>query len=170
MKSPGFSLIEVLVTLVIIAVGLLGLAKLQAAAQAGTQVSRVRSLIALQAGSLASAMRGNRAYWASAAAPGTLVAAGTEVSDDTGALALAAACDTQVCTPQQLAAYDVRNWVENLHAHFPDYVAVVNCAGAPVNCSIQLMWSEKVVAINRSTAAVPARQVAVRSFTLHVMP
>src|SRR5204863_9281896 len=60
----GFSLLEVLVTLIVIAIGLLGLAKTQAAAVSNTQVSRVRSLIALQAESLAGAMHGNRGYWA----------------------------------------------------------------------------------------------------------
>ena len=64
-RSPrGFSMIEVLITIVVITVALLGAAKMQAAAVSNTQVARVRSLISLQAGSLASAAdQSCRAPW-----------------------------------------------------------------------------------------------------------
>ena len=41
----GFSMIEVLVTVVVIAIGLLGVAKMQAASVSNTQVARLRSLV-----------------------------------------------------------------------------------------------------------------------------
>ena len=79
-----------------------------------------------------------------------------------------------ICTPAQIAAYDVRNWVTNLNSQFPSYAATVNCttvAGAPISCNINLSWSEKYVAVNQSTAASAATASAIRqNFTLYVEP
>jgi len=167
----GFSLVEVLVTWVLIATGVLGMAKMQATALSNTQTARVRSLIALQAGSLAAAMRANPGYWAAGKAPATFSAAGTLISDPSGVLDATVACTTTLCTPAQLAAHDVQNWATTINAHFPSYAATVNCSTtAPVNCDIHLSWSEKQVAVQRSGAASAAVQVATQRFTLHVLP
>lgn len=167
----GFSLVEVLVTWVLIATGVLGMAKMQATALSNTQTARVRSLIALQAGSLAAAMRANPAYWAAGKAPATFSAAGTRISDPSGVLDDPVACATSLCTPAQLAAYDVQNWVATINAHFPSYAATVNCSTtAPVNCDIRLSWNEKQIAVQRSGAASAAVQTATQRFTLHVLP
>ena len=176
MKTPmksarGFSLIEVLVTWVLIATGVLGMAKMQATALSSTQTARVRSLIALQAGSLAAAMRANPAYWAAGKAPASFSAAGTHISDPSGVLDDAVACATTLCTPAQLAAHDVQNWVATINAHFPSYTATVNCSTtAPVNCDIHLSWNEKQVAVQRSGAASAAVQASTQRFALHVLP
>ncbi len=66
-KQSGFSLIEVMVALIIIAVGMLGIAKMQALALSTTQSSGTRSLVAIEAASLAASMHANRDYWATSA-------------------------------------------------------------------------------------------------------
>ena len=72
-SMAGFSLLEVMIALVIIAIGLLGIAKMQALALSNTGASRSRALAAIEASSLAGAMHANRAYWASAnSVPGTV--------------------------------------------------------------------------------------------------
>ena len=48
-RAGGFTLIEVLVAVVVIAIGLLGIAKMQALAYASTSTASLRSLVALQA-------------------------------------------------------------------------------------------------------------------------
>ncbi len=175
--SSGFSLLEVLVTMVIMALGFLGLAKMQASAVSSTQVSRVRSLIALQAASLGSSMRSNRAYWAATPAP-TFTAAGGVITEATSVLTNTTNCaGTAPCTAAQTAAFDVRTWAAALNARFPTATAAVNCVsatagapGVPATCRIVMSWSEQFVAINRSTAAASAALTANQTFTLYVTP
>lgn len=151
----GFSLVEVLVALVICSVGLLGLAKMESIALASTGVAGGRSLAAIQAESLASAMHANRAYWAQAGTPPTqfTISAANGIVDPTNILNVAATCTspaaapaTPLCTAAQIAAYDVQQWQISLAAVLPAYLATVSCstlATQPVNCNIQLQWQER---------------------------
>ncbi|SPA17467.1 putative type-4 fimbrial biogenesis pilV-related transmembrane protein [Cupriavidus taiwanensis] len=172
--TRGLSLIEVLITLVITSVGLLGLAKMQAAALANTQIARGRSLVALQLESLAAAMHGNRGFWAAGTAPQTFTLAGATVTDSTGALSAAAPdCASVACTPIQMAAYDVQHWAADMAAHFPTYAATVNCSNdisRPIRCSLTASWSEHYLAYNQTTAAQTSAMAATQSLTLHVQP
>ncbi|MBV8272684.1 MAG: type IV pilus modification protein PilV [Cupriavidus sp.] len=175
-SAAGFALLEVLVTLVITSIGLLGVVKMQAAAMANTQVARGRSLIALQSQSLAAAMHGNQGFWAAGRAPATFSMTGATVTDMTGALSNAAPdCRASTCTPGQLAAYDVQAWAAEMNARFPTYVATVNCSPlgiAPVTCTVTTTWRESYLAYNQdqATAARPSSQTATQSLTLHVHP
>ena len=63
-RIQGFSLVEVMVAVVVICVGLLGIAKMQAMALSNTNMSRQRSLAAIEAASIAASMHSNRQYWA----------------------------------------------------------------------------------------------------------
>ena len=73
LRERGFSLVEVMVALVICAVGLLGLAKMESLALSSTSVANSRSLAAIEASSLAAAMHANPGYWAAGKAPATTV-------------------------------------------------------------------------------------------------
>lgn len=65
-------MVEVLVALVVIAIGFLGIAKMQGLALSSTGASRTRALVAIEASSLAGAMHADRVYWQSSSAPSTL--------------------------------------------------------------------------------------------------
>lgn len=174
----GFSMIEVMVTLLVVALGLLGVSKLQAASVSSTQVSRVRAMLSLQAGSLAAAMHANPAFWASGMAPASFTVSAARVTDSSGVLNAAlgtGACtgtDATACSPGQIAALDVQNWATNLNAQMPTYSGTVTCsATVPVGCQISLRWSEKYVATNSSTAqAAQVAQTGTPAFTLFVAP
>jgi type IV pilus assembly protein PilV len=172
MKSRGFSLIEVMVALIIISVGLLGIAKMQALALSSTGSARLRSLASIEAASLASAMHSDRAYWASGAS--TVTVTGTTISDAT--LAAVRGCTGSSgtrptpCTPVQMAAEDLQMWAKAMQTVLPNDSATISCqqaAGTPVTCTIQIQWAEHVVNINQqeSVAAVPAT-----TYTLAVEP
>src|ERR1700678_1427642 len=59
-RAGGFTLLEVMVAVVVTAIGLLGIAKIQALAYASTTTASVRSLVALQASGLAASMHADR--------------------------------------------------------------------------------------------------------------
>ena len=174
----GFTLLEVMVALIIIAIGALGIAKMQALALSNTGASRSRALASLEAAALASAMHADRAYWSSSASvPGTVTvttAAGTATlgsSSATMAAALAAvtgtACPTTAnmnaslscycatgysapCSTVNMAANDLYDWGMALGAVLPSATATVTCntADAPVDCTIALTWVENAVSLN----------------------
>jgi type IV pilus assembly protein PilV len=178
----GFSLIEVMVALIIVAVGMLGIAKMQALALSTTASSGVRSLVAIEAASLAASMHSNRDYWVGAptsftvgvqtTTPGTIV---VTITDATNTLNVAANCQTTTaCTPAQLAAYDVQQWGTALGQVVPAALATINCQSGtpPTSCNIQIMWQENVVANNNAAAAQSSAAGILNSpqYTLYVEP
>jgi|KBSMisStaDraftv2_1062788.scaffolds.fasta_scaffold106253_3 type IV pilus assembly protein PilV len=174
-RTRGFSLLEVMVALVIISIGLLGVAKMQALAYASTSTASSRSLAAIEAASLGSAMRANRAYWAVGAAPVTITITGTVISDATLAATATAAnfctpAGSAPCTPAQLAAFDLHRWATALNALLPNPTATISCPTVvtPINCTIQVNWAEKMVAINDQGAGGPAMQAP--TYLLYVEP
>lgn len=173
-KKRGFTLIEVLVALLVTAAGLLGLAKMQALAIGSTKESGTRSLIALQTGSLTAAMHANTSFWADGLAPAQFTTDGATVNDTSHQLDrnVAGGCVTAACSPAQLAAVDVQNWATDMHNQFPGYTAKIDCSTTlPVSCSIYVTWSEKMIALNKSTAlADPADQITRQSFSVYVKP
>lgn len=174
-RTHGFSLIEVMVALVIISIGLLGIAKMQALAYASTSTASLRSLAAIEAASLASSMRSNRAYWAVGAAPVPITITGTTISDATLAATATAAnfctpAGSAPCTPAQLAAFDLHRWATALNALLPNPTATISCPTVvtPINCTIQVNWTEKMVAVNSQGAGGPAMQAP--TYVLYVEP
>ena len=161
-RARGFTLIEVLVAMIVIAIGLLGIAKIQAVALSSTGVASMRSLAALQASSLAASMHADRAYWGQggiAVVPITIT--GLTISDVT--LAAGGNCDfggaDAPCTPAKLAAYDVNKWAVAVNAVLPGAVSTISCSNnvnAPVDCTIQVSWGENAVAINAQGTSVTA--------------
>jgi type IV pilus assembly protein PilV len=178
-KMRGFSLIEVMVALIIIAVGMLGIAKLQALALSTSQSSGVRSLVAIEAASLAATMHTNRDYWANV--PPAVV---NITITRTGPLAYTSAVDlfpsaqncatTSLCTAAQVAAYDLQQWGTALGRVVPAAAAQIACpAGVtPVACTIQITWRENVTSANNVTAAASSAAGALNSpqYTLYVEP
>jgi type IV pilus assembly protein PilV len=178
--ASGFSLIEVMVALIIVSVGLLGIAKMQAIAYASTGIASKRSLAAIQASSLASSMSANRAYWASGLAPAVIQVNGLAIASADPALSAPTNCVNVACTPSQIAGYDLQTWVAGIRPLlFNDQVTITCSKGViPVNCVITMTWTENDVGLNPQEAAAaqaaivagtpPALQLP--SYTLYVQP
>ncbi|MBS0613563.1 MAG: type IV pilus modification protein PilV [Proteobacteria bacterium] len=174
----GFTLVEVMVALLVTAVGLLGIASMQALAMSSTGVASQRSLAAIQAASLASAMHANRAYWGGTGLPSgsfTLTQTGGAVSISDATLAAAGDCSNGTyCTPTALAAYDVQRWGLALADVLPNTTATITC---PVlaqtrSCTIQIQWTEAAVSVNKQEAAQAANAASFKTptYTLFVEP
>jgi type IV pilus assembly protein PilV len=166
----GFGLIEAMVAVAVVAIGLLGFAKMQALAVGSTHSSGTRALIAMQASSLAGAMRANEAYWGAGVAPASFTVAGSTLSDTT-LNGLTNDCTAAVCTPVQMAAFDVKNWGTSLAAMFPGGGATISCStviGSPITCTITVNWTEKVTAVNAAVSAGSAPVVL--AYTQVVQP
>jgi len=178
--ARGFSLIEVLVALTIIGVGMLGIAKIQALAYSSTATASLRSLAAIEASSLASAMRANHNYWAVAAAtaPQTISVTGQLVtaSTDSQLIGSSVDCSVTVCSvTAQLAAYDLAQWGKSLNALLPADTASVVCtppvtATYPVGCSITVSWVERRAGINAQSQGGAVTAMTAPSYTLYVEP
>jgi type IV pilus assembly protein PilV len=171
-RAHGFSLIEVMVALVVTAIGLLGLAKMESLALSSTAVAGSRSLAAIQASSMAAAMHSNRGFWAS----GDALASYTVNNTSTNNFSTAINCSTTgappatPCTPDQLAFYDLQQWAIALQAVLPNYNATITCTtnGFPVNCTIQLQWTENAVAATSQQTNMTGLQVP--TYTVYVEP
>jgi type IV pilus assembly protein PilV len=171
----GFSLIEVLVALVIIGVGMLGIAKIQALAYASTGTASLRSLAAIEASSLAAAMRANRSYWSvtAATATQTITITGPNVTASTDpALTVASNCLNVTCATQNLAAYDLQSWAASINTLLPAVTATVICvppvlATYPIGCNITLSWNERNIGLNAQSQGT---NMALPTYTLYVEP
>jgi len=143
--QSGFTLIEVMVSTVVLAIGLLGLAGLQAASLSSNQSAFMRTQASALAYDLADRMRSNIASGASG-----FYAAGTA--------AYAAGCSTTAgCSPQQMAQNDMAEWNAAISTYLPlgqglvctdstpndgSSTANAQCDGIGALLSIKIWWDD----------------------------
>jgi type IV pilus assembly protein PilV len=131
-QTRGFSLVEVLVALVVLAVGMLGVASLFAISMHAGSGAIARMQAVSLAGDLADRIRANRragSAYAGAGADNNCIGPGS-VS----------------CTPEQMAANDLSVWQRQLTQAFPGGTAtglVTYAAGSPATYTVAVSWQEK---------------------------
>lgn len=172
-SDRGFSLVEVLVALIVLAVGLLGIAKMEALAISNISVANRRSLAAIQAQSLADAMHLNRGFWSTAAANAAVITvSGTTVTN--APVTPWPDCTfgkNAPCTPAGLASYDLQQWANNLSLLLPNDQATITCNNsAPIDCLITISWSEEAVAMNNAQVQTGTSAIQNPTYTLYVEP
>ena len=129
------TLLEVLIALLVLSVGLLGMAGLQATSIRSNQSAYLRSQASILANDAIDRMRVNR------------------VAADTGSYALALAnspgtppsnCNTSTCTPAQLAAFDLFEWTQILTSELPSGDGAISRAvvGGRAIFSIIVQWDD----------------------------
>jgi len=133
-SAKGFTLIEVLVALVIFAVGLLGIAALHIESLNAGRTALNRTQAVELASDLADRIRANR-----------LACSDTGCAYE-GAGVLNASCETTAgCTPAELAATDVFRWRARGTAQLPGFASAVDYtfrAGLPGLYVITVSWVE----------------------------
>jgi type IV pilus assembly protein PilV len=136
-REAGFTMIEVMVALVVLAVGLLGIAALLLKSLQSGRTATYRTQAVNLAADLADRIRSNRT---AQAGYGTLFA---------DAPAVVGACDTTGgCSDADLAATDLARWKETIADLLPEgqgqvVVQLPAAAGEPATYLVSIQWTEQ---------------------------
>lgn len=170
--AKGFTLLEVLIAVVILGVGLLGLAGLLMVSVRTNQSAYSRSQASFLAQSMADRMRNNQfAVWSgtyNATVPTNAGNAGTN--------------NVCPCNATQIAGRDLFWWSQEIHTFLPNAGASIRCVRNPAavgaappprlrvtydgTCTLTMTWSESTLNVDQSTpnAAAPDTQTFVWAF------
>ena len=161
--SGGFSLVEVLVALIVIAVGMLGIAKMHAIALSGTGSAGTRSLIAIEAAGLATSLHANRGYWATTSQLVTNVSVSGGIAS-VDVFPTAQTCSA-TCTSTQMAAYDLQSFGAGLAQIVPAAYATISCQNGvpPQSCTITITWVENIVGMSTAASSTAISSAALSS-------
>ncbi|MCA1248400.1 type IV pilus modification protein PilV [Massilia sp. MS-15] len=128
-QGQGFTLVEVLVALLVLAVGVVGAGATQLGAERTRQQSALRSEAAQLAAALAARMQVNPAVAGLPDGANPYLGFSYDAAD--GAPLAAAGCFAAACTPAELAQFDLHEMRQAVHAHFPRGRILVCRDGAP---------------------------------------
>ena len=129
-RSQGSTLIEVLIALIVVAIGLLGVAKLNLEAMKSNQTSLQRSAATMLSYSIMDRMRANRTKAEEGAYNVALPTGNDSCAVPAGASGLAKA--------------DLTEWlISEIPSHLgPDACGSVNCTNVG-NCAVSIQWWEQ---------------------------
>lgn len=143
-RSRGFTLIEILVTLFILAVGLLGLAGLMVDGMRNNQGAYLRTQASILAYDMADRMRANREEAEDGGEYG-----GFSTATSTAPTTIPACASTATgCTPEQQASVDKVQWTRQIQgagsgmAMLPGGVGTINHDDTNDIFTIQISWNE----------------------------
>ncbi|HIO97673.1 MAG TPA: type IV pilus modification protein PilV [Leucothrix sp.] len=143
LKNTGFSLLEILISLVIMSVGMMGLAGLKLVAIKGTNEAHFRHEASLLMADLADRMRANEeAVDNGTYELSTAVDLSTAPSPD---------CSSKACTADELAKYDQYQIALKMSVAMPGSSLLITCpnntcstiADVKVEHTIAINWKEK---------------------------
>ncbi|NND00520.1 MAG: type IV pilus modification protein PilV [Gammaproteobacteria bacterium] len=125
----GFSLVETLVAIVIMSIGLLGVAGLQATSLRISHDSHLRSQATEFTHDLISRIRANSGADYTVGIPGAAPACIGDVT----------------CTPAQIRNFDLFTWNNSLQAQFPNAVPTITASAVPgVDLQITITWYDRL--------------------------
>lgn len=137
-RSRGFSLMEILVTVIVLSIGLLGLAGLQMTGMRNNHSAYLRSQATILANDVLDRMRANRT---------TALIGSYDTAIGTPATAPAANCDGQTtdnCTEAEMATLDIDQWKQNLANLLPsgDGSIARTAVGTQTLVTITIQWDD----------------------------
>lgn len=133
--AKGYSLLEVLISVVILSVGLLGLAGLQATGLRNNHSAYLRSQATLLAYDIVDRMRANR----------TVALSGNyNLALDATPVTPAKDCTATSCAADELATYDVNDWIQNLTIALPAGDGGISqpVVASPSVITVTVQWDE----------------------------
>ena len=126
--ARGSSLLEVLVTMVILSIGLLGYAGMQLSSMRSTEMGRMRSTVIALGGDIAERLQANRREALQGGYDG-------EIEAQT-----AADCSLDACSRQQLREHDLSAWRQQLRSLPAGRGHIANSSST---MTISLCWNEQ---------------------------
>lgn len=144
--QSGFSMLEILVTLIILALGLLGTAALQAQSMRTAQGGQYRSQAVLLAADIGERMEANK----TGATEGAYVLSAGETTNSTRD------CAGEPCNADDLALFDLETWQNNVSDALPgaSWEIVRTVAGNPSIYSIAVTWVDRRSDTTYETAGI----------------
>src|SRR3569833_1624024 len=133
-KQRGFTMIEVLVSVVVLSVGMLGVAGLQATGLCSFLSAFLRSQATALAYDMIDRMRANK----TAIMSGAYNAINTATNNYSNP-----GCITAGCSAANMAAYDKYEWEALLAARLPSGNGTVAGGGAGSTCPVTVMWDDE---------------------------
>jgi type IV pilus assembly protein PilV len=128
-SQSGFSLIEALVSLIVISVGMIGIASLYGQGLAASRAALYRTQAVALAADMADRIRANRS------ATTSYEAAAADSNCDPG--------DNKNCTPAEMAAHDLWLWTTQVGAQLPAGAGTVSVdTTTPPTYTISVTWTE----------------------------
>jgi type IV pilus assembly protein PilV len=162
MRHAGSSLIEVLVTMVILSIGLLGYAGMQVSSMRSTETGRMRSEVIALASDISDRLKANQQQADTGGYSGSL-------SDKPSP----PECGTNPCTSQQMSKQDLSSWYERLSL-LPDGKGNITKTAVTIDgidstlMIISLCWNEGRIAAP-DTSCPPQTGNALQLFQLRVL-
>ena len=170
MRETGFTMIEVLITLLIVAGVLFGTAALQAYGIKLTQGSGFREQAAVMAGELIERIEANNQG----------AKDGAYVKDAVIGMGSAPTCDASAsaCSPQNMAAADLKRFETNLLAHLPGVTAQITRVdhspasppavpnAGPWSYTITITWQQTAHQVKGTTSASSVEKFETLTYTV----
>ncbi|MFZ5594348.1 MAG: type IV pilus modification protein PilV [Pseudomonadota bacterium] len=132
-KAKGFTMIEVLVAIVVLSIGLLGLAGLQATGLRNNQSAYLRTIATQQAYDMADRIRAN---------PNGVLAGQYDNISTAIPATPPADCVTHSCTASDMAAYDAYAWKTATANLLPSGKSAVSRPAGGTRFTITVMWDD----------------------------
>lgn len=136
--QTGFTLVEAMVALVVLSVGLIGVAALHGQSLSAARTAYFRSIAVTLSADMADRIRGNRL--AGAAYAGSAASYGCDPSNGGGV----------DCSPTEMAAHDLYVWDGMVESSLPNGRSTVRFDGgtSPPTYTITVMWDEVGAPVN----------------------
>lgn len=143
-------MLEALIAMVVILMGVLGVAGIQMLSINNTKNAEYQGIAALTASNMVAAMQANPDYWLTAGGK-TISVSGSTI---TGGPAGGTDCSAATCDAAKMAAYDLSQWGASVAATVPTGTGSVVCnTASPVECTVTMNWTVKNVANLKAASA-----------------